>query len=84
MWEYLSCYAERQDMQERFVVSNFPQIGDHVLEVELLDRLGAEGWELVAVVPAYARTGGRVNHQLYFKRPRGTPPTDRPTTRLPG
>ena len=69
MWEYLSLYAERVDTQETFRVKNYPEPGSRVDEQEVMNRLGAEGWELVAVVPAYGGGGTKINHQLYLKRP---------------
>ena len=71
MWEYLSLYAERVDNQENFVVKNYPEVKNRAPEPELLDQLGAAGWELVAVVPAYGGGGMKINHQLYLKRSRG-------------
>jgi Domain of unknown function (DUF4177) len=71
MWEYLSLYAERVDTQEAFMIKNYPEPRERVDEQELLNRLGAEGWELVTVVPAYGGGGGKLNHQLYLKRARG-------------
>jgi hypothetical protein len=70
MWEYLSLYAERVDTQEAFIVKNYPEPRSRTDEQEVLNRLGAEGWELVAAVPAYGGGGMKVNHQLYLKRPR--------------
>jgi len=68
MWEYLSLYAERVDTQETFMVKNYPEPRSRTDEQEVLNRLGAEGWELVAAVPAYGG-GGKLNHQLYLKHP---------------
>ena len=39
----------------------------------LLDELGEQGWELVAV----ASIGGPDRHTLFFKRPKGEAPTAR-------
>ena len=79
MWEYLSLYAEREK-QETFRVKHYPEPGQFVAEDTIMAQLGAEGWELVAVVPAYGGGGTHVNHQLYFKRPARE--YDHPTTRL--
>jgi hypothetical protein len=68
MWEYLSLYAERDDSQETFFVKHYPDRGNKRLEQELLNNLGNDGWELVAVVPAYGGAGTKINHQLYLKR----------------
>lgn len=68
MWEYLSLYAERSDTDESFNVKHYPERKNKVSEQYLLNELGTEGWELVAVVPAYGGGGMGVNHQLYLKR----------------
>ena len=68
MWEYLSLYAVRDDRLESFSVKNYPDRGSKTPEQELLNSLGADGWELVAVVEAYGGGGAAVNHQLYLKR----------------
>jgi hypothetical protein len=81
MWEYLSLYAKCEDSQERFVVKNYPEPKVHIPEDEILARLGAEGWELVTVVPAYGG-GVKINHQLYFKRARDAASWGQATTRL--
>ena len=82
MWEYLSLYAEREDIQERFVVKNYPEPKARTPESDVLDRLGRAGWELVTVVPAYGGGGMKFNHQLYFKRPRSGEGWGQATTRL--
>ena len=80
MWEYLTLYAKRDDGSESFYIENYRDTRDRVPEQMALDLLGDEGWELIAVVPAYtASTYGRINHQLYFKRPKGV---EQRTTRL--
>ncbi len=79
MWEYLSLYSEREK-QETFRVKHYPEPGQGIAEDTLLAQLGADGWELVAVVPAYGGGGNHVNHQLYFKRPLRE--SEYPTTRL--
>lgn len=43
-----------------------------VLLTDDLNRYGAEGWELVAVVP-YPRDDGCRSFSYYFKRPRPIP-----------
>jgi hypothetical protein len=68
MWEYLSLYAERDNFQEVFFVKNYPESYHSVREEQLLNELGREGWELVAVTPAYQTSGGKLNHQLYLRR----------------
>jgi hypothetical protein len=79
MWEYLSLYAEREK-QETYRIKHYPEPGQFVPEATLLAQLGAEGWELIAVVPAYGGGGTHINHQLYLKRPLRE--SDHPTTRL--
>jgi hypothetical protein len=72
MWEYLTLYAKREDSNESYVIENYRDTHDRVPEQMALDLLGDEGWELIAVVPAYTpSTSGRIHHQLYFKRPKG-------------
>lgn len=80
MWEYLSVYAERDDGQESFMVKHYPEPKARLTEAQLLHDLGAAGWELVTVVPAYGGGGMKINHQLYFKRLAS--PTGAATTRL--
>jgi hypothetical protein len=70
VWEYLTLYAERDDGAEAYQVKHYPEPKRKIPEQDLLNELGAEGWELVAVVPAYGGGGMKINHQLYFKRPR--------------
>lgn len=80
MWEYLTLYAKREDSSEAYVIENYRNTHDRVPEATALAMLGDDGWELVAVVPAYTPSStGRIHHQLYFKRPRRE---ERPTTRL--
>ena len=69
-WDYLTLFSERDDGQEVFIVKHYPQPRDRALESAALAHLGREGWELVAVVPAFAGTTGKIHHQLYLKRPR--------------
>jgi hypothetical protein len=73
-WDYLTLFSERDDGQEVFIVKHYPQPRDRALESAALAHLGREGWELVAVVPAFAGTTGKINHQLYLKRPRPDSP----------
>jgi hypothetical protein len=81
MWEYLSLYAERDNDKETFTVKHYPERGNKIAEGALLNQLGLEGWELVAVVPAYSKgTYDSLHHQLYLKRPLAT--SGRPTTRF--
>ena len=68
MYEYLSLYAERDGGQEAYFVKNFPEKGNRQYEPQLLNQLGADGWELVAVAPAYVNSSIHVNHQLYLRR----------------
>jgi hypothetical protein len=77
MEEYLSLYAERNDGEETYYVKNYPERGNRITEETLLNSLGAEGWQLVAVVPAYGGGGAKINHQLYLKRTRGEVATSR-------
>jgi hypothetical protein len=77
MWEYLSLYSERDDGAEAFNVKHYPERGNKIAEDTLINQLGDEGWELVAVVPAYGGGGTKINHQLYFKRPKGEQRTQR-------
>ena len=80
MWEYLTLYAKRDDSTEAYYIENYRDTHDRVPEPTALDMLGDDGWELIAVVPAYTTsTSGRINHQLYFKRPRRA---EQNTTRL--
>ena len=71
MWEYLTLYAVRDDSKETFYVKNYPDPKNKVLEQTVLNNLGEDGWELVAVVPAYGGGGMAINHQLYLRRKRG-------------
>ena len=80
MWEYLSLYAERNDATESFNVKHYPEPHNLTSEREALDELGAVGWELVAVVPAYGGGGTHVHHQLYLKRPRQARPAAEQST----
>jgi hypothetical protein len=73
-WDYLTLFSERDDGQEVFIVKHYPQPRDRALESAALAHLGREGWELVAVVPAFAGTTGKINHQLYLKRLRAGGP----------
>ena len=75
MWEYLSLYAER-DNKETYTVKHYPEHGNKIAEAALLNQLGADGWELIAVVPDFAA----LHHQLYLKRPPAT--GGQPTTRF--
>jgi len=73
-WDYLTLFSERDDGQEVFIVKHYPQPRDRALESAALAHLGREGWELVAVVPAFAGASGKIHHQLYLKRPRPNGP----------
>ena len=79
MWEYLTLYAKRDDRREAFFIENYRDKGERLAEETALDNLGAEGWELVAVVPAYTSNTQSYNHQLYLKRARSL---EQRTTRL--
>ena len=81
MWEYLSLYAERDNDKETFTVKHYPEHGNKLAEAMLLNQLGADGWELVAVVPAYSKGSyDSLNHQIYLKRLLGS--SGQPTTRF--
>jgi hypothetical protein len=82
MWEYLTLYAKRDNGKEAFFIDNYRERGERVSEQAVLDDLGAEGWELVAVVQAYTSNSQSYNHQLYFKRPQASMPPEQATTRL--
>ncbi len=79
MWEYLSLYAKRDNGREAFFVENYRERGERVAEDTILEDLGTEGWELVAVVTAYTSNSQSFNHQLYFKRLKSS---EQNTTRL--
>ena len=68
MWEYLTLYSVRDDTKEAFFVKHHPEPRNKTAEDQLLNDLGNDGWELVAVVPAYGGSGMGINHQLYLKR----------------
>ena len=82
MWEYLSLYAKRDNGREAYFIENYRERGERVAEQTVLDDLGNEGWELVAVVTAYTSNSQSYNHQLYFKRRKAPQPSEQSTTRL--
>ena len=70
-WEYNAMYVQTQNWTVRT-----EQQGEQASEInywEVLGHLGADGWELVGVVPIDANTGsfsgGTTMLVFYFKRP---------------
>jgi hypothetical protein len=66
-WEYMTWTTSDTKAGRSVRLVNGERLEEYRLEHPALVEAGAQGWELVSVVPA----GGRQDHALYFKRPMG-------------
>ena len=66
LWEYMTWITvDTKDGRSVRLVDG-QRLEEYRPEHSALVEAGAQGWELVSVVPA----GGRQDHTLYFKRPK--------------
>jgi hypothetical protein len=65
-WEYMTWTTTDTKTGRSVRLVDGERLAEYRPEPSALVEAGAQGWELVAVVPA----GGRQDYTLYFKRPK--------------
>jgi hypothetical protein len=66
-WEYMTLDTIETKAGRAVRLVNGERLDEYRPEHPVLAEVGAQGWELLAVVA----TGGRQEYTLYFKRPKG-------------